>query len=280
MRVHFTFAGRALVADLADALPIAIPLDFDGPQPSHFGARAAHAVALREGDYVGDVRAGGSCNCEELRLTPHCNGTHTEGVGHLTHERWPVTQALRGGLEVAGVVTVHAVAAADTAESSSPRPEAGDHLVTAEALAAAAAHSLGVDPASVEGFPTALVIRTLPNGADKLSRRYAGASPAPFLTREAAEWLVAREVRHLVVDLPSIDRAHDGGQLTAHRVFFGLPAGSTRALDATRSAATVTELAYVAPMVRDGWYLLDLQVPAFLTDAAPSRPLLYPVRPE
>jgi len=30
----------------------------------------------------------------------------------------------------------------------------------------------------------------------------------------------------------------------------------------------------------DGLYLLDLQIPHFLTDAAPSRPLLYPVRPE
>jgi hypothetical protein len=28
----------------------------------------------------------------------------------------------------------------------------------------------------------------------------------------------------------------------------------------------------------DGLYLLDLQVPAFATDAAPSRPVLYPIR--
>jgi hypothetical protein len=27
----------------------------------------------------------------------------------------------------------------------------------------------------------------------------------------------------------------------------------------------------------DGLYLLDLHVPAFATDAAPSRPVLYPV---
>ena len=31
--------------------------------------------------------------------------------------------------------------------------------------------------------------------------------------------------------------------------------------------------------VADGYYLLDLQIPPFLSDAAPSRPLLYPVRP-
>jgi hypothetical protein len=61
-------------------------------------------------------------------------------------------------------------------------------------------------------------------------------------------------------------------------VFFGLPAGSRRAADAGRPQATVTELAFIAPTIRDGWYLLDLQIPPFLSDAAPSRPLLYPVR--
>jgi len=30
-------------------------------------------------------------------------------------------------------------------------------------------------------------------------------------------------------------------------------------------------------MVQDGYYLLDLQIPAFMTDAAPSRPVIYPV---
>ena len=36
--------------------------------------------------------------------------------------------------------------------------------------------------------------------------------------------------------------------------------------------------ATMAQTIRDGWYLLDLQIPAFLSDAAPSRPILYPVR--
>jgi hypothetical protein len=39
----------------------------------------------------------------------------------------------------------------------------------------------------------------------------------------------------------------------------------------------VTELAWVPDSVPDGLYLLDLQVPAFASDAAPSRPVLYPV---
>ena len=85
-------------------------------------------------------------------------------------------------------------------------------------------------------------------------------------------------VQHLVLDVPSADRAQDDGRLTAHRVFFGLPPGARRASESSRPRATITELAFIAPTIRDGWYLLDLQIPPFLSDAAPSRPLLYPVR--
>jgi hypothetical protein len=88
---------------------------------------------------------------------------------------------------------------------------------------------------------------------------------------------VSRGVLHLVVDLPSIDRAHDEGRLTAHRLFFGLPRGSVRLAEATRAAATITELAFVPEALTDGAYLLELQVPALGGDAVPSRPLLYPL---
>ena len=80
---------------------------------------------------------------------------------------------------------------------------------------------------------------------------------------------------HLVVDLPSIDRAQDEGRLTAHRIFFGLPPAVTQLAAATRATATVTELAYIPESVADGPYLLELQVPALGGDAVPSRPLLY-----
>ncbi len=43
-------------ADLSRPIDISIPLDFAGPQPSHFGAPAATANAMRSGDFVGDVR--------------------------------------------------------------------------------------------------------------------------------------------------------------------------------------------------------------------------------
>jgi len=74
------------------------------------------------------------------------------------------------------------------------------------------------------------------------------------------------------------DRASDGGALTAHRIFFGLPPHSTQLAASTRAECTLTELAYVADSIADGWYLLSLQAPAIAGDAVPSRPVLYPLR--
>jgi hypothetical protein len=88
-------------------------------------------------------------------------------------------------------------------------------------------------------------------------------------------WLVERGIEHLVVDLPSVDRSHDEGRLTVHRIFFGLPQGSSTLAQATRPNSTVTELAYIPDSAPDGAFLIEIQVPALAGDAVPSRPLLY-----
>jgi len=268
--MRFEVDGRGFRADLGSPISIAIPLDFAGPQPSCFEAPRADARPLRAGSFVGDTRAGGSCNCEILTLAPHCNGTHTECVGHVTDDRVAVSERVPGGLSLARLVTIEPVAASASRESSDPAPAPGDRLLTAAALEAVLARGGGPPP-------SALVVRTT---ADEPRRAYCGPAPAPYLTRQAAAWLVARGIDALVLDLPSADRADDGGKLTAHRVFFGLPPGSRRAADATRPRASITELAWIAPEIPDGLYLLDLQLPPFLTDAAPSRPLLFPVHAE
>ena len=268
--MRFQALGRSYEADVGKPLSLAIPLDFAGAQPSCFDAPRAAAQPLRAGGFVGDTRAGGSCNCEVVTLTPHCNGTHTECVGHVTDDRVAVSERVPGGLVLARLVTVAPEAASGSTESSDPQPSPDDRLITAVALAAACARA-------GEPLPSALVVRT--TGEDP-HRDYRGPAPAPFLTREAAAWLVARGIDTLVLDLPSADRADDGGWLTAHRIFFGLPPGSRRAADATRPRASITELAWIGPAVPDGLYLLDLQMPPFLADAAPSRPLLFAVHPE
>ena len=264
MHARIAVGGREARIDLTQPLDLSIPLDFHGPQPRHFAAPAASATALQVGDFTGAVSGGASCNCEVVTLVPHCNGTHTECVGHLTREPLDAWRVVPAGLIPAILVSVTPEATA--LEGSDPAPAPQDRLVTRRALERA------WQRAPFEA--RALIVRTLPNSTDKRSRDYSGTTP-PYLSREAAQLLVERGILHLVVDLPSIDREHDAGRLSAHRLFFGLPTGRAELAAAARPDATVTELAYVPDAAADGAYLLELQVPALGGDAVPSRPLLY-----
>jgi arylformamidase len=90
------------------------------------------------------------------------------------------------------------------------------------------------------------------------------------------QWLVEQGIEHLLVDLPSVDRAEDGGELVAHRVFWGLPPGSRDIGESRRPHASITEMIFVPDELEDGPWLLRLEIPALNTDAVPSRPVLHP----
>lgn len=264
------FDGVEVELDLARPTSIAIEQHFDARQPRYFDAPQATSMPLVSGDFHGAVSRGGSCNCRQLTLVPHCNGTHTEGVGHLTSDAHDVLQVVPAQPLPALLLSVTPVLAADTDEDSLPTPQDADLLVTRAAITRAW-------PRALAWQPRALLIRTLPNSTDKRSRDYSR-QPAAYLTRQAVGDLVIRGIEHLVLDLPSLDRGHDAGFLTGHRLFFGLPKGSKALADAHRAHCTVTELAWFDPQLPDGPYALSLQVPAFAGDALPSRPLLYALR--
>jgi kynurenine formamidase len=266
--------GLALLADLAAGASLARVLDFQGPQLRCFGAPAASSVPLEVGSFNGRVVRGASCNCSTLTLTPHANGTHTESVGHLTVERVDVHSLVPQRLLLAALLTVEPETAADSREGSEPEPADADLLITRARLEDAWPAPLA--PLAPRLSARAVVIRTQPNEPLKFTEEYRAA--APFLSAEAASCLVERGIEHLVLDVPSADRSSDGGALTAHRLFFGLPPGSTQLAQAQRPGCTITELAYIGAALADGWYLLSLQAPAIAGDAVPSRPVLYPIR--
>ncbi len=268
--IELALGGQRYRADLTRPAHLAIALDFAGEQPSFFGAAPAQAEPFRAGTFVGDVGAGGSCMCSTYTLTPHCNGTHTECVGHVVRDPVSLHAIATESLLVARLITVAPVAAAGSGEHSDPPALAGDCWITAELLQRTGTTAL---PGC-----NALIIRTLPNAPDKRQRHYdADANLPAYFSSEAMGWIVAQGYSHLVVDLPSVDRAADEGKLTCHRIFWGLPPGSTRYSAAMRPHATLTELAYVDSAVVDGLYLLNLQLAPFATDVAPSRPVLYPL---
>lgn len=269
-RVELDTPHGKLVAETGTGLDISVPLTFDGPQPNHFGAPAATGRALRAGDFIGDTRSGGSCNCEQYELVPHCNGTHTECIGHVTDDRIAIRDVVRGELVTAALVSIHAEPARDCGETTLPPPPPAQPLITRARLEKSMSPWLGA-------CPRALVLRTLPNDETKRTRDYLQGSPPPCFSSEGMQWLVNREIEHLLVDIPSLDQIYDEGRLTTHRIFWGLPPGSRDYREASRPEATVTEMIYAPDSIPDGLYLLNLQVPPFMADAAPSRPLLYPL---
>jgi hypothetical protein len=77
-------------------------------------------------------------------------------------------------------------------------------------------------------------------------------------------------VKHLLIDLPSVDREKDEGELKAHKAFWDVDGN-------IRMDATITEMIYVPHKIEDGRYLLNLQIAPFENDATPSKPVLYKI---
>jgi kynurenine formamidase len=231
------------------SVDLSIPLDPHGPQPNAYGAPAATAEPYSGTGFTLDTRQGGSCNCEVIRFTPHCNGTHTESVGHITRERFPLSAVALPMFVPCALISVTPAGLA----------------IGAEDIQRATANV----PSE---FLEALVVRTLPNDATKRTRRWEDSTP--YFTPEAMAAIRSRGVNHLLVDLPSLDPLYDGGRLAAHRVFWDVPPGSQELPDERACRRTVTEMIFVPDHVPDGRYFLTIQVPNIVSDAVPSRPIL------
>ena len=255
--------------NLGEPIDISIPLNFDGQQPNAYGVGAATSRACEAGEIVGDTRRGGSVNFEEYSLIPHCNGTHTECVGHITDERISVLNCLTDAFVTAVLVSVEP--RRTNFSLSVLGSSSDDILITKDSLV----ETLGAANLS---FPdTALIVRSLPNDDGKLTQSYGEGNIAPYFTNEAMEYVVECGFKHLLVDLPSIDRIFDGGKLSNHRIFWNVEPGSFETNANTRLGSTITELIYVPNEVADGEYLLNLQIAPFNSDASPSRPVLFRV---
>jgi len=250
--------GHELRVDLARGVPIAIPLDPHGPQPSFFTGRPASASPLRSGDYIGNVRQGGSCNAEVVKLVPHCHGTHTECIGHLLPEPVSVLECIYPGPVLARLLSL-------TPEGNG----AGELEFPLNPLQAAIQTDGGAPP-------EALVIRTLPNDPARPARDYATTPGYPVLAPAAMALLAAAPFKHLLVDTPSLDRAHDGGRLANHRSWWGMD-GSAAPPGIEAGRRSVTEMVFVPDALADGLYWMHLELSPLVGDATPSRPVLYPL---
>ena len=270
LNADMAIGGRRI--DLSRPMDISIPLRFNGPQPNAFGVCRAAAEPCESGDLIGDTRRGGSCNFEQYTFIPHCNGTHTECVGHITHQRIWIRDCLQDVIMNALLVSVQPSEADQVSDSYAVEIGEEDRVITRESLANAFA---GRDAGRPDDNSAALIVRTLPNHDSKLTRGYGEDPLPPYFTTEAMEYIVECGFSHLLVDVPSIDRMNDEGKLSNHRIFWDVDPGSFEIKKTSRVRNTITEFIYVTDSVPDGEYALNLQIAPFAADASPSRPLLF-----
>jgi kynurenine formamidase len=241
------YNSRKLKIDLSQPLDISIPLkgEVSNVNAWYIGPPKI-APQIMDGDSI-SVADGASVNFNSITFNPHAHGTHTETVGHITKEKYSINKLLKQFFFLAEVVTI------------APEKLGEDYVISKKQLQ----FNLGNKKRE------AVIIRTLPNTSQKKSQQYSNTNPT-YLMEDAALYLRLKGVKHLLIDLPSVDKEQDGGELLAHNIFWNT-SGQMR-LD-----ATITEFIYVSNKIEDGCYMLNLQIAPFENDASPSKPILYKV---
>lgn len=249
MLVSLTIHGESYTADLSQPIDISIPIEAGPGKVNCFYAPLVEFSPVVMGDFVGSTAQGGPVNFFNIKINPHGNGTHTECVGHISREFFSINSSLKNFHFPAKLLTVFPT-----------KTETGDRVIFKNQL----------EEIFKKGEAPALILRTMPNDLRKLQTNYSGANP-PYLHHEAVEYLVECGVEHLLLDLPSVDREEDEGKLLAHKAFWKYP----ETIANGRQNCTITELIFVDSVIKDGLYLLNLQIASFELDASPSKPVLF-----
>lgn len=245
MKITFEKGNKSYEADLSQPLDISIPLEAGNETVNCFYAPPMQTWPVVAGDFIGSTKYG-PVNFLNVQLNPHGNGTHTECVGHIAKEKYSINQSLQKFHFLAKLISVPPT-----------EIENGDHVIFKEQL----------ESLFEKNETKAIVIRTLPNKKKKLKKNYSGTNPT-YVHNEAIQYLVDCGVQHLLIDLPSVDREEDGGELLSHHTFWQYP-------NAPREDCTISELIFVKDEIKDGLYLLNISIASFEIDVSPSKPVLY-----
>jgi kynurenine formamidase len=246
MIIQTNYNDIEYTCDLSKPIDISIPLG----NVKCFYATDFKKQPYVAGDFVGSVKKGAPVNFYDVELNPHGNGTHTECLGHITKKQECINDSLKKHHMMARLISV------------SLKAKGEDKIITLKNLKEAC-------PAKLT---EAIIIRTRPNYKYKLTKDYSGSNP-PYLDKKAMSFLVKKGVKHLLIDLPSVDREEDKGKLASHHIFWNVK--DHKAIDSSRKDCTITELIYVPNEVEDGMYLLNIQVAPIKLDASPSKPVLF-----
>ncbi len=254
MKATIDYKGKIFQIDLSKPIDISIPITNSDENPIAWYIEKPMIEPVIFGDWIGKVSEGkSSTNFNNIFFNPHGHGTHTECLGHITRDFYSINQSLKTFFFLAEVISV--------------KPEIhGEDLIITKTQ---------IENELKGKSPQAIIIRTLPNETGKLSRKYSNTNP-PYLHEDAAVFIRENGIKHLLIDLPSVDKEHDEGKLLAHKAFWNVT-NVNNLNDNARHDSTITEMIYVPDFISDGSYFLNLQIASFENDASPSKPILYKI---
>jgi arylformamidase len=247
MITKIKYNSTTYTIDLLKPIDISIPLKASKQNVNAWYIEEPKIEPVTDGEWIASVSKGASINFHNINFNPHGHGTHTECVGHITEKVHSINQTLKQFFFLAEVITV------------APEKLNKDLVISKKQIQFALGNKKR----------DAVILRTIPNMKDKLSKQYSNTNP-PYLLEDAAIYLRDKGVKHLLIDLPSVDKEKDDGELLAHNAFWNT-SGKLR-LD-----ATITEFIFVPNSVDDGTYFLNLQIAPFENDATPSKPVIYKI---
>lgn len=239
--------------DTSKGLDISIPLSNDENNPLAWYVDKPVFEPVRAEGFVGLVSEGASTNFRNIFFNPHGQGTHTECLGHITNEIHSINKNLRESFFTAEVITITPV------KRWNEQDQIWDEVISKEQI----------EQAITSERVDAIVLRTFPNVISKKHKNYSSTNP-PYLDVACVEVLNNKQVKHFLIDLPSVDRENDEGKLLFHHAFWQVP-------NNPQFDKTITEFIYVSDEIQDGRYVLNLQTAPFENDATPSRPVLFQI---
>ena len=239
MEINLEFGGQSYQCDLSKGIDLSSTYGDPNREPCAWHAEPARSEPIRQGEWVGSVQEGSPVNFYRHHLSPHGNGTHTEGFGHISPGREPVGE---------GLSDFHFIAWLNWQQPQ-------DGLLRLADL----------QQSWPKKDPEALILLT----ELAFPQDFSGQNP-PAIEVDIMTFIRQAGVQHLLTNLPSVDPEEDDGALAAHKAFWHYP----QKPDPT---ATITELLFAPAELKRGWYLLNLQVAPLHGDASPSRPVIYPL---
>ena len=141
--------------DLLKPIDLSIPLKASKQNVNAWYIEEPRIEPVTEGEWIASVSKGASINFHNIYFNPHGHGTHTECVGHITEKVHSINQNLKQFFFLAEVITV------------APEKFEDDLVISKKQIQFALGNKKR----------DAIILRTIPNMKDKLSKQYSNTNP-------------------------------------------------------------------------------------------------------